>query len=183
MSAVAVRKGRGLPVSRVARIRFLLDHWEDIFDPSVTSPGGSPGDGSGVAMLPLMSRHRSVLELARCLVVLAEEAPVQHSHLRAYHGAEWRVRVVRVRKRRPHKRSQGGRPKVEVVETRSRERIVPAWVRMEKVRSGEERLAELFRGSVEIPEDLADAVLLSTDEVEAKRLKRLRARSLRGAAA
>jgi hypothetical protein len=180
MTAARVQEVPALPVSKLARIRYLLDHWEDIFDPGGTSAFGSPGDGSGSPMMPLMSRHRSVLELERCLRVLAVEAPSQLSHLKAYHCAEWRIRVDHVRVKRP--RRQGGKAMSELVETRTRERIVPSWVRLEKVRRAEDRLVVVFRGRVEIPEDLSDALLLSADEVEAKRRKRVRARMLRGAA-
>lgn len=181
MTAARVREVPALPVSKRARIVHLLGHWEDIFDPDGASSFGSPGDGSGVALLPLMSRHPSVVELVRCLRVLGEEAPVQLSHLKAYHCAEWRIRVDHVRVKRP--RRQGGKLMSELVESRTRERIVPSWVRLEKVRRAEDRLVELFRGRVAIPEDLSDALLLSADEVEAKRRKRQSQRFLRGTAA
>lgn len=167
--------GPALPVSKREKIVHLLERWDVIFDPGGTSPSGSPGDGSGSPLLPVMSRHRSVVELARCLAVLGVEAPVQLAHLKAFHCAEWRIRVDHVRVRRP--RRQGGGGKSELVEKRVRARVVPSWVRLEKVRSAEDRLVELFRGQVDIPEELWDALVLSADEVEAKQRRR---RHLRG---
>lgn len=173
----AVREVLALPVSKREKIVHLLGHWEDIFNPPGVTGTSSSSSGGGLALLPLMSRHRSVVELVRCLGVLAVEAPVQLSHLRAYHGAEWRIRVDHVRVKRP--RRQGGKVRSELVETRTRERIVPSWVRLEKVRRAEGRLVELFVGQVDLPEELWDALVLSADEVEAKE----RRRRLRGAAA
>lgn len=161
-----------LPESKLEKIQYLLDHWEDIFDPSGTSAVGSPGDGSGVALLPLMSRHRSVRELERCLGVLGVEAPGQLAHLKAFRCAEWRIRVDRVRVTRP--RRQGKRVQSEQVERRSRERVVPGWVRQEKVRLAEGRLVKLFRGQVDIPGELWDSLVLSSEDVEAKRRRKLR---------
>lgn len=147
------------------RLVYLLDQWEVIFDPSVTSPQGSPGDGSGIGLMPRMSRHPSVRELGRCLGVLRVGAPVQYSHLMAHHLAEWRVRVDHVRVRRA-----GG--KFELVETRTRERMVPGWVRAQKVVSAHRSLADAFRGSVSIPDDLWDALTLSASEADAKAARR-----------
>lgn len=176
MAALSFGQVPALPESKRERIAYLLDHWVDIYDPGGTSVFGSPGDGSGSPLLPLMSRHRSVLELCRCLAVLAEQAPVQASHLKAYHCAEWRIRVDHVRVRRPRR---AGKAKYELVEQRVRERVVPSWVRLEKVRRGEDRLAELFVGQVDIPEELWDALVLSADEIESKARRR---RHLRGVA-
>lgn len=139
-----------LPVTKRDRIVYLLDHWDEIFDPNVTSPLGSPSSG-GVQLMPLMSRHPSVVELARCLVVLRRVAPRQHDHLKAYYLAEWRIRTDVVRKKR-----RGG--KFETTELRRRERVVPRWVRLEKVRRGEGVLVEAFSGEVFIPSELWDAL-------------------------
>ena len=170
-------KAVAVPCSKRCRIVFLLGHRVDFFDPAGTSPFGSPGDGSGVALLPLMSRHPSVVELERCLLVLRGEAPVQHSHLLAFHGAEWRIR----RWQESRKRRNG---KLEVVERARRERVLSAcdckshpdpgsgcrnWVRLEKVRRAESRLVELFRGSASLPDELLDALTLSSEEIELKR--------------
>lgn len=139
-----------LPVTKHDRIVYLLDHWDEIFDPNVTSPKGSPS-GGGVALMPRMSRHPSVVELVRCLHALQTVAPRQHDHLKAYYCAEWRIRVDTIRRKRP-----GG--KFESQEVRRRERVVPRWVRLEKVRRGEAVLVESFRGEVFIPDELWDAL-------------------------
>lgn len=151
-----------LPVSKRDKIVYLLDHWDDIHDPSVTSPGGSPGDGSGVPLLPLVTRSPSVRELVRCLAILKTEACSQHDHLMAYHTAEWRVHRWSEQKRR-----KGG--KLETVNRHERQRITPSWVRLEKVRRAEERLCELFVGAVFIPRPFWDALTLSSAEIENRR--------------
>lgn len=146
----------------------LLGHWDDIYAPALTTNGGT-GNG-GMALLPLMSRHASVVELARCLDVLRQVAPVQHAHLKAFHCAEWRTHRWTETKRR-----KGG--KLERVERSERQQLVPGWVRREKVRRAEERLVAMFRGPVFIPDELWDALTLSSEEIETKR-RRLRARKV-----
>jgi hypothetical protein len=152
-------------LSKLEKIRYLLDHWEDIFSPPGVTSTSRSSEGGGVALLPLMSRDRSVVELERCLRVLAVEAPCQLSHLKAYRCAEWRVRVDRVRRKR---RSASGKPLFETVTVRTRERVVPRWVRLEKVRRAEARLVQLFRGSVRVPDELWDALVLSAEQVAEK---------------
>lgn len=154
-------KAPALPGTKREKIVFLLEHWDELFDPSVTSPQGSPGDGSGVGLMPAMCHHPSVRELDRCLGVLKSVAPVQFSHLMATHTAEWRIRVDHVRVRRE-------RGLTEVVERRVRERLVPRWVDAGKVRRAHAALAEGFQGSVSIPDDLWDALTLSSEEANAK---------------
>lgn len=154
-----------VPCSKGCRIRYLLDRWEEIFDPSATSQQGSPGDGSGIGLLPAMSHHPSVLELSRCLAVLRVAAPVRFSHLMAFHRAEWRVHRWSESRRR-----RGG--KSELVDRAERQRLTPSWVRLEKVRSAQLALATAFRGDVSIPDELWDALTLSAEDAEAKRLRR-----------
>lgn len=157
-----------LPTSKRDKIEYLLDHWQDIYDPDVSKGRPGVGDSAGATM-PFMAKHPSVVELARCLAVLRLEATVHHSHLMAFHTAVWRIRVDHVRVRRA-----GG--KYELVETRERERLVPDWVRLEKVRRGQAALVVAFRGPVFIPDDLWDALTLSSVEVDAKAARRLRGR-------
>lgn len=158
-----------LPTSKHAKIVHLLDHWDDIYAPALTTNGGT-GNG-GMALLPLMSRHASVVELARCLDVLRTVAPVQHAHLKAFHCAEWRTH--RWTEQKKHKRSG----KWERVERSERQQLVPGWVRREKVRRAEERLVAMFRGPVFIPDELWDALTLSSEEIDVKR-RRARARKV-----
>lgn len=158
-------KAPALPTSKRDKIVYLLDHWDEIHDPDGASPQGRPGGGSNTPHLPGMSRHHSVRELSRCLAAVKLQAPIQHSHLMAYHCAEWRihVRIGSVKRR-------GG--KVERVEFRDRHRRIPEWVAMGYVRAAEVRLEELFVGQVDIPEELWDALTLSSDEIEAKERRR-----------
>jgi hypothetical protein len=160
-------KPPALPTSKRDKIVYLLDHWDEIHDPDAGSPQGRPGDGTNTPHLAYMAHHPSVVELARCLAAVKLAAPFQHSHLMAYHQAEWRIHVrVGTVKRR------GG--KFERVEFRDRHRRIPEWVRMGYVRAGELRLEELFRGPVFIPDELWDALTLSSDEIEAKARRRRR---------
>ena len=145
MSAVASRPARD---TKRRRLVYLLDHWPDIFDPDHGRGGNGDGPGIGPCM-PRMSRHPSVVELARCLELLRVEAPSQFGHLVGYYGAEWRIREDEVRRRR-----KGG--KQETVRVRQRVRLVPRWVRLENVRRGEEFLASVFRGPVFVPDELRD---------------------------
>lgn len=138
--------------TKLEKIRYLLDMWDAIFDPNATSQLGTPGDGSGVALLPLMASHQSVVELNRCLTLLAGFAPTQYQHLKCYHTAETRIRTDRVRRRRPNS------SKFEIVEVRRRDKVYPRWVKLEKVRRGEQFLADRFQGEVFIPGELWDAL-------------------------
>lgn len=138
--------------TKLERIRYLLDQWSVIFDPNTTSPFGAPGDGSGVALLPLMSRHHSVLELSRCLTLLFQVAPGDYRHLKTFRvGCEWRIQTVTQRRRRPN-------GKYEIVPVRHRARIMPSWLDMARVRNGEAFLEQRFRGDVDIPRELWDAL-------------------------
>lgn len=159
------------PNSKRCKLLHLLDHWDDIYDPNTISPNGQPGNGTNTPHLSGMARHRSVVELNRCLALLQVEAPVQHAHLKAFHCAEWRTHRWVESKRR-----KGG--KLERVDRSERQRLVPAWVRLEKVRRAEDRLVVLFRGPVEIPEELWDALTLSAEEVADKERRRRAARKV-----
>jgi hypothetical protein len=151
-----------VPRSKRARVVVLLEHWEDFWLP----PAGGGGSGSGSSPhLGAMARHPSVVELVRCLAVLKREQPRLHDHVKAFYGAEWRVRVRAGTRKRP-------RGKVERVVLRDRVRVVPGWVAPGYVRAGEARLAELFVGPVFIPEELYDALTLSSAAIEEKRLRR-----------
>lgn len=161
--------GQSAPCSKRCRILYLLDHWDDIFNPPLTSSGGD-GGGGGMSLLPGVSRHHSVVELVRCLTALKAEHPLWHDHLKAYHCAEWRIHV----RWGTVKRKNG---RTESVQLRDRVRCRPQWVSMGYVRSGEFRLEELFSGSASLPEEFDDAVTLSIAEIEAKvrRKRRLKA--------
>jgi hypothetical protein len=150
-----------LPTTKKEKIVHLLDHWDDIHDPNMSKDNPGNGDSAGPQM-PVMAHHRSVLELARCLRILKTEAPSQHDHLMAYHRAEWRIHTWTTLRRR-----KGG--KSERVDHRERQRLKPAWVEPLKVHKGEDRLAELFRGTVYIPDDLWDALTKSSAQIEQER--------------
>ena len=138
--------------SKLERIRYLLDSWDLIFDPNTTSPLGLPGDGSGVALLPLMSRHHSVVELDRVLNLLLHAAPGEYRHLKAFRvGCEYRTVTQLQRRRRPN-------GKHEIVPVRVRAKVLPRWIRMERVQAGELFLEAKFRGEVDIPRELWDAL-------------------------
>jgi len=151
-------KSSSMPVSKREKLCYLLDHWDEIHDPNAVSSVGSPGDGTSTPQLGPMSRSASVVELVRCLAVLRGEAPSQSAHLMALHCAEWRVKRWSESKRR-----KGG--KLETVARAERERIVPRWVDMGKVRRAEDRLVVLFRGPVSIPEPLYLALTKSSSEI------------------
>lgn len=167
-------KSPALPTSKRDKIVYLLDHWDEIHDPDAASPQGRPGGGSNTPHLAYMASHVSVVELGRCLVVLKAASPVQHSHLMAFHGAEWRQ--ARTPKRTTVKGKLGwiSNPRSNHAEDwdHRRERLVPGWVRLEKVRRAQDTLAYAFRGPVFIPDDLWDALTLSSVEVDAKAERR-----------
>jgi hypothetical protein len=140
--------------NRLERIQYLLDNWDNIFDPNVTSPLGTGSSVKVGALMPKMASHPSVIELARCLRILHQYAPVQHAHLKAYRcGVEYRLVDTTVK-------VKGANGKLKDVPQRVQERIVPSWVRLEKVRRAEHFLACAFHGDVEIPKDLWDALHL-----------------------
>lgn len=144
--------------TKLERIRYLLDLRSFIFDPNTTSPFGTPGDGSGVALLPLMSRHHSVVELERVLKLLFTASPGDYRHLAAYRWcAEWRTVTELQRRRRPN-------GKHEIVPVRVRARLQPRWLDVKfdkngvpiggRVARAESFLEQKFRGDVDIPMEL-----------------------------
>ena len=81
---------------RTNRIRYLLDHWEAIFDGSPSPEPFSAIRGSSASScipgrLPKMASHVSVKELERCLRLLASANPGDYRHLKVFRcAAEWR---------------------------------------------------------------------------------------------
>lgn len=139
--------------TKLERIRFLLDHWTEIFDPDAASGMSVTGGEGGIPLLPLMAHHPSVVELAGCLGSLAADQPVWYMHLKAYRcSVEWRTVDRKVRHR-----LQSGH--VEMVARRVRERIVPRWIRSSCVADAEMYLAGAFNGEVFIPKDLWKGLL------------------------
>lgn len=149
------------PLTRRERIEALLDHWPDYWETASRDDGPS-GDG-GVFLLPGMSRHPSVIELGRCLGALHEHAPSKSAHLFAYYGAPFRTvdrrRLIKVKGKKSH-----------LVDERVRERVVPSWVRLQKVRDAVALIAQepvddaqalrrpwCFRGSPFLPAPLLEA--------------------------
>lgn len=141
--------------TRLGRLVVLLDHWPDYYETAARDSGPN-GDG-GVFLLPGMSRHPSVVELGRALSELRSFAPNKSAHVFAYYSAPWRnvdqKRRVRVK------------GKFMVVDERVRQRVLPAWVRNEKVRDGVRLIAQdaggearpwCFRGDVFIPAPLLE---------------------------
>lgn len=141
--------------SALCRLRHILDHWQDIFDPGVTSTWATFTGTShqhpasrAPSPLPQMAGDRGVRKIERALTTLADTEPVLARHLKAYRcNAEWRTTDKWVVRRLPS-------GKRDIVEQRVREKIVPSWVELQKVRLAELLLVKLLRGSVEIPHDL-----------------------------
>lgn len=133
--------------SKLDKIRYLLDQWDVIHDPNVTAPLGV-SDGGSVALMPLMSRHASVLELGRVLGLLLWANPGDYRHLIAYRQCEWRVVWVPTRIRGPHGKLMAGDPRPE------RRRVLHPWLKMARVHRAESFLEHKFRGDVFIPDEL-----------------------------
>jgi hypothetical protein len=137
------------------RIQFLLDHWDDIFAPSLPSLTGSgPVSGSAHSSypkpLPRMARSASVRELARCLELLLAASPGDYRHLKAYRcAAEWRqVRaLIRVK-------LASGRDDTTL--GWKMERIVPRWLSPQRITRAEGFIEAKFRGDVFIPREIWD---------------------------
>lgn len=137
------------------RIQFLLDHWDDIFTPSLPSLTGSePVSGSAHSSspkpLPEMARSASVIELARCLELLLAASPGDYRHLKAYRcAAEWRQVRALIR--------------VKLVSGRDdttlgwkMERIVPRWLSPQRISRAEGFIESVFRGDVFVPKEIWD---------------------------
>lgn len=140
---------------KFCRVRYLLDHWQDIFSPSLTSTwstftgGGKQKQESRTpSPLPEMAGHSSVRKIERALTMLADREPVLARHLKAYRcNAEWRCTDSWVVRRLPS-------GKRDIVEERIREKIVPNWVSLRKVERAELLLMKFVSGDVYIPQDL-----------------------------
>lgn len=138
--------------SPLERIRYLLDHWSDIFEPDIASSFSS-GGGSGLdPRLPAMAHHSSVVELSYCLSALAIDHPIDFSHLKAYRcAAQWR----QVKAKIPVKLPSG---RMTEIDGWRKERIVPSWISLDRVAFAENWLLAEFRGEVFIPKDLWDGL-------------------------
>lgn len=141
--------------SKIDRIRYLLDHWQDIFDPGVTSTWATFTGTSHQAPaskrpspLPRMASDLTVRKIERALTVLADREPVLARHLKAYRcNAEWRCKNVWQVVTLPS-------GKKDIVERRVRDKIVPRWVSLSSVAEAENRLLSLVQGDVSIPGEL-----------------------------
>lgn len=121
------------PLTRRERIELLLEHWPDYYECAAKDDGPS-GDG-GVFLMPGMSRHPSVVELRRALIALRQIAPSSAGQIIGFYSAPYRC-VDRQR------RIRGKNGKFGYVPERRRERIVPAWVRAQKVEDGVTLIAQ-----------------------------------------
>ena len=141
-----------LPASKLERLRFLLEHWPDIFHAPV---GSSTAFGCGVsaargpALLPEMHRGPAVRELVRSLAVVRLADGDTYPHLVAFHRAEWRIESYRLARRRPN-------GKRETVVLRRRASVVPGWVDGHRVEVGEEMLRLVYRGDAQVPAVLSE---------------------------
>jgi hypothetical protein len=137
------------------RIQFLLDHWDDIFAPSLPSLMASgPVSGSAHSMmprpLPAMAHHGSVKELARCLELLLAASPGDYRHLKAFRcAAEWRQVRALIRVKLPSGRE-------DKIPGWRRERIVPRWLSSQRISRAEGFIESVFRGDVFVPEEIWD---------------------------
>ena len=144
----------------LCRLRYLLDHWQDIFDPGITSTWATFMGTSHQAPaskrpspLPRMASDLCVRRVERALTVLADREPVLARHLKAYRcNSEWRCRDEWRLVTLP-----SGRQDL-VNDLRVREKIIPRWVSPVKVAVAEKRLLILLGGDVSIPQDLWNAL-------------------------
>jgi hypothetical protein len=134
---------------KLERVRYLLDHWDDIFDgAAAASDSSASGERLGISLLPRMANHPSVKELSRCLALLASASPGDYRHLKSYRcGAEWRNVDTWRRMKLPS-------GKYDWEPDRIRERIVPRWIRPQRVAAGEAFIVRVFQGEVFIPDEL-----------------------------
>lgn len=145
--------------NKLERLRYLLDHWNDIFDARVTSTWATftgtshqAPASSRPSPLPRMADDLSVRRIERALIVLADREPVLARHLKAYRcNAEWRTTDKWVVRRLPS-------GKRDIVEMRVREKLVPDWVELRYVTLAEMILVNLLDGPIEIPQDLWHAL-------------------------
>lgn len=113
--------------TRRERIELLLEHWPDYWETAARDEGPS-GDG-GVYLMPGMSRHPSVIELARALTALHAYAPGKSAHLFAFYAAPFRTVDYQ-------RRVRGKNGRYAYVPDRKRERVTPPWVRLPNVQDG-----------------------------------------------
>jgi len=145
--------------TKLDRIRYLLDHWQDIWDAGVTSTWATFTGISRVTTgshsptpLPRMAHHPTIRKIERALTTLADCEPVKVRHLKAYRcNAEWRCKDQLVLVRLPS-------GKHDLVERRVRDKIVPRWVNLNYVTEAEQLLTKLVSGHAEIPPDLWKAL-------------------------
>jgi len=137
---------------KLERVRHLLDNWDFIFSGATTSEpfgfvSGTPSSRPP-GKLSDAARHPSVKEMERCLRLLASASPGDYRHLKAYRcGAEWRCVDTWRRVKLPS-------GKYDWVQHRVSERIVPRWLKPERVAAGEAFIVRVFRGEVFIPDEL-----------------------------
>ena len=149
-------------MTRREQILFLLDHWNDFFDPDGTMASNG-ASASGIALLPLMSRHPTVLELQTCIQALGRYNPNHRKHLMLHFRSEWRTayepRPV-LNHHGKQMRDRQGQPVTEPWPVRRRvlplrRDELPAHLRM--VTLSVDFVCATFRGEVFIPEELRDA--------------------------
>jgi len=140
---------------QLAKVRFLLDHWDAIFDGSPSSEPyvsiSSSFGSSPPGKLPDEASHPTIKELERCLRLLASASPGDYRHLKAFRcGAEWHSVDTWRRMKLPSGR-------YDWVPHRVIERIVPRWLSPARVLAGELFILRVFRGEVFLPDDLYKA--------------------------
>ena len=142
---------------QMRKLQFLLDHWDAIFDGSISSEepfaaiSKSSFSSSIPGRLPDEAHHPTIKELERCLRLLASACPGDYRHLKAFRcGAEWRNVDTWRRVKLPS-------GKYDWVEHRVSERLVPRWLRPERVLAGEKFILRVFRGEIFLPDDLYKA--------------------------
>lgn len=141
--------------TKLDRVRHILDHWQDIYYPggsdslaTFTGTSHQAPTSKEPRALPRMADHRTVRLLERALCTLATSEPDLTRHLKAFRcNADWRTIDRWYVRRLP-----SGKP--DIVEQRVRERIVPTWVSLTKVRLAEVLLVRLLPDSIEIPPEL-----------------------------
>lgn len=134
----------------------LLDNWRNFFDEPAASGLVVVDDqtretSADWSLFSTMQRWPSVVEMRRCVELMARMAPGHYRHLMAYTAyVEWRLVD------RPVKRMNAHRKLVDDVE-RVRARIVPSWILLQMV----ERALDFVLGvwSREVPLELPPALV------------------------
>lgn len=146
---------------KLEQLRYLLDHWGDIFDGSPSSEPFAAHSASFESRepgkMPKMASHATVRELERCLKALASASPGDYRHLQAWSfGADWRTVDCWRRVKLPS-------GKLDWVPDRKRERVLPKWLESRtgeippRVLRAELFLCRVFQGEVYIPDELKGA--------------------------